>query len=58
MEKIIGQGNAPIFNAMKALVKKRNTAMMTAIIIVFNMIEFRKNSLEFYMLLRQFEVMS
>lgn len=55
IEKIIGQGRAPIFRAIYALVKNRKTAMMTAVMIGFNMIKFMKNSLESYMLLRQFE---
>lgn len=54
IEKIIGHGNAPIFKAIYALVKKRKTAIMIAVMVVFNMNKFSKNSLEFYMLLRQF----
>jgi len=54
IEKIIGQGKAPIFKAIYALVKKRKTAIMIDMMVAFNMNKFSKNSLESYMLLRQF----
>ena len=54
IEKIIGHGNAPIFKAIYALVKKRKIAIMIAVIVVFNMNKFSKKSLESYVLLRQF----